>query len=66
MRGKVILAKGGETESAFEGQLEVVLMYRPGVAEVHSVRGVVEGTYLYRTRGTSRVKLRAAIESRPQ
>jgi hypothetical protein len=66
LRGKVRLAKGGDAESAFEGQLEVVLTYRPDAAEVQSVRGVVEGTYLYRTRGTSRQKLRVAIESRPE
>jgi hypothetical protein len=66
LRGKVLLAKGGDTESAFEGQLEVVLTYRLDEVKVQSVRGVVEGTYLYRTRGTSRVKLRAAIESRPE
>jgi hypothetical protein len=66
LRGKVALAKGGDTESAFEGQLEVVLTYRPDVAEVQSVRGVVEGTYLYRTRETSPQKLRVAIESRPE
>jgi hypothetical protein len=66
LRGKVVLAKGGDTESAFEGQLEVVLMYRPDAAEVQSVRGVVEGTYLYRTRGTNPQKLRVAIESRPE
>jgi hypothetical protein len=66
LRGKVVLAKGGDTESAFEGQVEVVLTYRPGAAEVQSVRGVVEGTYLYRTRGTSPQKLRVAIESRPE
>ena len=65
LRGKVVLAKGSDTESAFEGQLELVLTYRPDAAEVQSVRGVVEGTYLYRTRGTSREKLRVAIESRP-
>jgi hypothetical protein len=66
LRGKVVLAKGGDTESAFEGQIEVVLTYRVDAAEAQSVRGVVEGTYLYRTRGTSRQKLRAAIESRPK
>jgi hypothetical protein len=66
LRGKVMLAKGGDTESAFEGQLEAVLKYRPDAADVQSVRGVVEGTYLYRTRGTSREKLRVAIESRPK
>jgi hypothetical protein len=66
LRGKVLLAKGDDTESAFEGQIEVVLTYPKDVAEVRSVRGVVEGTYLYRTRGTSREKLRVAIESRPE
>jgi hypothetical protein len=66
LRGKVVLAKGDEAESAFEGQLEVVLTYRSDASAVQSVRGVVEGTYLYRTRGTSREKLRVAIESRPE
>jgi hypothetical protein len=65
LRGKVRLAKGGDTESAFEGELEAVLTYGRDATEVQSVRGVVEGTYLYRTRGTSREKLRVAIESRP-
>jgi hypothetical protein len=66
LRGRVLLAKGGDAESAFEGRIEVVLTYRPDAAEVQSVRGVVEGTYLYRTRGTNREKLRVAIESRPE
>jgi hypothetical protein len=66
LQGKVVLAKGGVTESAFEGQLQVVLTYRPDATEVKSVRGLVEGTYLYRTRGTSPQKLRVAIESRPE
>jgi hypothetical protein len=66
LRGNVMLTKGGDTESAFEGQLDVVLSYRPDAAGVHSVRGVIEGTYLYRTRGTSKEKLRVAIESRPE
>ncbi|HJZ59019.1 MAG TPA: hypothetical protein VKE74_29010 [Gemmataceae bacterium] len=66
LRGKVRLEKGGDIESAFEGELEVVLTYRHDAAEVRAVHGVVEGTYLYRTRGTSREKLRVAIESRPE
>jgi hypothetical protein len=66
LRGKVLLGKGGDAESAFEGKLEVVLTYRLDAAQVQSVRGVVQGTYLYRTRGTSRQKLRVAIESRPE
>jgi hypothetical protein len=65
LRGNVRLAKGGDAESAFEGELEGLLTYRREAAEVVSVRGVVEGTYLYRMRGTSREKLSVAIESRP-
>jgi hypothetical protein len=66
LRGKVRLAKGGDTESAFEGELEAVLTYGRDATDVRSVRGVVEGTYLYRTRGTSPEKLKVAIESRPE
>jgi hypothetical protein len=66
LRGKIAMAKGGDTESAFEGQLDVVLTYGPDAVEVKSVRGVVEGTYLYRTRATTREKLRVAIESAPE
>jgi hypothetical protein len=66
LRGKVLLAKGGDAESAFEGQLEMVSTYPLDAAEVHSVRGVVEGTYLYRARQTTLQKLRVAIESRPE
>jgi hypothetical protein len=66
LRGKVVLAKGDDTGSAFEGEIEAVLIYRRDAAEVQSIRGVVEGTYLYRTRRTSREKLIVAIESRPE
>ena len=66
LRGKVRLEKGGDTESAFEGELEAVLTYRQDAGEVQAARGVIAGTYLYRTRGTSREKLRVAIESRPE
>ena len=40
--------------------------YRLDAAEVQSLRGVIEGTYLYRARGTSPQKLRVALESRPE
>lgn len=66
LRGKVRLAKGDETESEFEGEFRAVLSYRPNAPEVRAVRGVVEGTYQYRTRGTNPQKLRVAIESRPE
>ena len=66
LRGKVRLTKGSDRESAFEGELEAVLTYRHDVAQVQSLRGVVEGAYLYRMRETSREILRVAIESRPE
>jgi hypothetical protein len=66
LRGKVRLAKGDDTESAFEGLLQAVVTYRHGAPEVQSVRGVVEGDYLYRIRGTDRLPLKVAIESRPE
>lgn len=65
LRGDVRLAKGDETESAFEGTVEAVLTYRPDSSQVRSVRGVVQGNYVYRIRGTQRIPLIAAIESRP-
>jgi len=66
LRGKIKLAKGDDTESAFEGTLQAVLTYGPDAAEVKSVRAVVEGDYLYRLRETRRMPLVAAIESRPE
>ena len=66
LRGRIRLAKSDDTESAFEGELQAVLTYPSDTAGVHSLRGIVEGTYLYRTRGTSRELLRVAIESRPE
>jgi hypothetical protein len=65
LRGTIRLAKGGDAESAFEGELEAVLTYGPDQPEVRSVRGIVEGNYLYRARGTTSQRLRAVIESRP-
>ncbi len=66
LRGMIRLTKKDDTESAFEGELQAVLSYHRDSPEVRSVRGVVAGTYLYRTAGTSRELLRAAIESRPK
>jgi hypothetical protein len=66
LRGKIRLAKGADQESAFEGTLQAVLTYGLAAPEVKSVRGVVEGDYLYRLRGTQRMPLVAAIESRPE
>jgi hypothetical protein len=66
LRGKVQLAKGGDKGSAFEGTLQAVLTYGPDAPGVKSVRGVVKGDYLYRLRGTRRMPLVAAIESRPE
>lgn len=65
LRGEVILSKGDDNESAFQGTLRAVLTYRSHAADVVSVQGIVEGDYLYRIRGTQAIPLRAAIESRP-
>jgi hypothetical protein len=69
LRGEVKLAKGGEKESAFEGSLQAVLTYGFDMPEVKSVRAVGEGHYLYRElhgRGTQRMPMVVAIESRPE
>jgi hypothetical protein len=66
LRGKIQLAKGDDKESAFEGTLHAVLTYGLNAPDVKSVRAVVEGDYLYRLRGTQRMPLVAAIESRPE
>ena len=65
LRGEVHLSKGDETLSEFEGSFQAVLSYRRDAAVVQSVQAIVEGVYLYRQRGTSTQKLKAAIESRP-
>lgn len=70
LRGKIHLAKGEgaavEAASAFEGTMEAVLSYRRDQSEVHTLRGVIEGNYLYRIRGTKPMPLSVAIESRPE
>jgi hypothetical protein len=69
LRGEVKLAKGDEKESAFEGALQAVLTYGLDTPEVKSVRAVGEGDYLYRElrgRGTQRMPMVVAIESRPE
>lgn len=65
LRGTVTLARGEETESAFEGTFEAVMTYPADAAELRSLRGVVEGVYTYRQRGAIEVKMTAALESRP-
>src|SRR5262249_3856947 len=65
LRGEIRLAKGNDKESAFEGTLQLVVTYRLDGPEVRSVRGVIEGDFVYRTQGGKRLPLRAAIESRP-
>lgn len=66
LRGKMRLAKGDDTESAFEGSIQVVLTYSLSSSNVKSARGIVEGDYLYRIRGTQRMPLIAVVESRPE
>jgi hypothetical protein len=50
-------------ESAFDGVLQAVLIYRRGSSDVSSLRGVVEGVYV--SQGRARMELSAALESRP-
>ncbi|HEY6167213.1 MAG TPA: hypothetical protein VI454_04180 [Verrucomicrobiae bacterium] len=66
LRGDVRLQKDGASQSGYEGRIEAMLTYARGSPDVKSVRGVVEGTYLYRVRGSEPIKLNAAIESRPE
>ncbi len=66
LRGEFRLAKGNDKESAFEGTIEAVLTYRLDAPQVKSVRGVIEGDFLYRMRGTVRMPMRVAVESRPE
>jgi hypothetical protein len=65
LRGRVKLAKGGDKESGIEGTLQAVLTYGLDAPGVKSLRGVVEGDYLYRLRENRRMPLVAAVESRP-
>jgi hypothetical protein len=65
LRGEIRLEKGKD-ESAYEGTFQAVLTYRSDAPEVQSLRGSIDGTYLYRLRGTQRMPLLAAIESRPE
>ncbi len=71
LQGAILLTKGegpaADAESAFEGTLRAVLTYPRGGSDVQSLRGVIDGFYIYRVRGDSRpVPLRIAIESRPE
>jgi hypothetical protein len=66
LRGEVRLAKGDDQESAFEGRVEAVLTYGSHEAVVQSLRGVVQGDYFYRMRGTDRIPLIAVVGSRPE
>src|SRR5262249_10835766 len=65
LRGAVRLGKG-QDESACEGTLQAVLSYRPDAPEVRSLRGIIEGTYIYRLRAVQRLPMLTVIESRPE
>jgi hypothetical protein len=67
LRGGIRLTKSDDKESAFEGTMQIVLTYSLDDKDVKSVRGAIEGDYLYRPRsGTQRMPLKVAIESRPE
>jgi hypothetical protein len=65
--GSIAMTKGKGKSSA-ELQSQGVVTYRPESSEVHSLRCVFEGEYLYRPgRGQVRpIKISAALESTPE
>jgi hypothetical protein len=65
LQGNIGLSKESDEESAFEGTFQAVVTYRRDGPEVRTGRAVVAGDYVYRMRGTQRIPLRVAIESRP-
>ena len=67
--GTIRLTDEGEDDFSFEGQLDIVLTYKPGESTPDSLRGVFEGSYPRynpRIRKTRWLPLQAAFESRPQ
>ncbi len=70
LKGAILLTKGegpaADGESAFEGTLRAVVTYPRGGSDVQSLRGVIDGFYMYRIRGEIPMPLRVAIESRPE
>jgi hypothetical protein len=70
LQGAILLTKGAgpaaDATSAFEGTLRAVLTYPRGGSEVQSLRGAIDGFYIYRIRGDIPMPLRIAIESRPE
>lgn len=46
--------------------LQAVLKYGPTTPEVHSLRGVIDGNYLYQPGPKGAFKVTAAVESRPE
>lgn len=63
--GEFRMTKGDDGDSAFEGSLGAVLTYAKDKPEMATLRGAVDGVYLYRQRGEQRIPLAAALESRP-
>ena len=61
LSGEVKLAKGDDAESAFVGTVELGVRWVDGRP---SLRGVIEGNYVYRQRGEQKIPIVAAVESR--
>jgi hypothetical protein len=65
LRGSVQLTREGGSEPAFKGTCDVVIFYGAG-GEIRSIKGFVEGVYIYRLRGAVEYQVSAALESRPE
>jgi hypothetical protein len=65
LRGPVQLTREGGSDPAFKGICAAVIFYGPG-GEIRSIKGFVEGIYIYRHRGAVEYQVSAALESRPE
>jgi len=69
LSGTIRLTDEGADAFSYEGQLEVVLSYKPNDSNVKSLRGVFDGIYPRFDRMHNRTRylpLQAAFESRPE
>jgi len=58
--------KAEPSEPKFSGTLQAVVKYGLTTPEVHSLRGMIDGNYLYMPGPNGTFKMTAAVESRPE
>jgi hypothetical protein len=63
VEGDVEFALDNESRTTYQGRLALVLKYRVGESNVHSLRGVCESVV---PKGPEKIPMTAAIESRPE